>query len=280
MIDRRPVVIANQIKMHRSQHRGSFVLVEGKDDKLFCQRVTNNKATRVIVAEGKENVCDTIGILDRDGFRGVLGLVDADFDHIEGKTADSPNIVATELHDLECVQVQSAGLEAVLLEFASEPKLRRFERDVEHVVLSAARPIGCLRLYSARNALNLRFAGINYAKFVDKDALSTNNTALIREVKGRSNRPDLSEASLANGIDEIEQIHYDGWQLCNGDDLLGILGVGLRRLLGNQSAGNVRACRLRQVLRVASSSAEVFGRMELKEAFLDWELRNQGFKLL
>ena len=35
---RRPVVIANEIRLKRSQHPGAFLVVEGRDDRLFWER--------------------------------------------------------------------------------------------------------------------------------------------------------------------------------------------------------------------------------------------------
>ena len=279
MIDRRPNDLATQVRMHRSQYAGSFVLVEGKDDRLYCQQFLDLDLTKVIVAENKKNVCGTICLLEEDGFAGVLGLVDADFDHIEGAAARGPNVVVTELHDLESVLIQSEGLESLLAEYGNVQRLRGYRKDVRETLLAAARPVGCLRLYSARNGLDLRFAGMNYGKFVDRDDLSTDTAQLIGEVKRRSNRWDIADVSLADGIEEIERFGYDPWQLCNGDDLLGVLAIGLRRVFGNQNSTNVRRCRLRSALRLAYGP-HIFDQSRIKKSLQDWERRNQGFKLL
>jgi hypothetical protein len=38
MIGQQPVVIANEIRLWRALHKGAFMLVEGRDDRLFYER--------------------------------------------------------------------------------------------------------------------------------------------------------------------------------------------------------------------------------------------------
>ena len=79
MIARRPTIIANEIRMKRSQYQGTFLVVEGRDDRLFMERFICHEICKIEVAEGKENVCEVLRILESDNFMGVLGLIDADF---------------------------------------------------------------------------------------------------------------------------------------------------------------------------------------------------------
>lgn len=180
MMRRRPVVIANEIRLKRSQHAGSFLVVEGRDDRLFCQRFIDLASCKIVVAENKENVIDVVQILEENEFEGVVGVVDSDFDFIEGRIASSPNLASTDLHDLECMLLQSAALEALLSEFGSQTKLDGFGRDIREVLIAAASPTGYLRLYSERNGLDLRFDGINYSRCVDRQTLETDRQALIQ----------------------------------------------------------------------------------------------------
>src|SRR6267378_656553 len=97
---RRPVFIANEIRLKRSHHPGAFLVLEGRDDRLLNEVLTDRGACQIVVGEGKERVLDIVSILEHDGFPGVLGLVDADFDRING-VAYGPNVVVTDGHDLE-----------------------------------------------------------------------------------------------------------------------------------------------------------------------------------
>ena len=68
MMQRRSSVIANEIRLKRSQYQGTFWLVEGRDDRLLCQRFIDTASCKIIVAEGKARVCDVLQILDQDEF--------------------------------------------------------------------------------------------------------------------------------------------------------------------------------------------------------------------
>ena len=141
-LPRSAVVIANEIRLRRSQHRGTFVIVEGRDDRLFYERFFDLQQCKFIVADGKAKVCEVIRILDADSFRGVLGIVDADFDLLEEIPVSSLNVIQGDCHDLEATLVRSPALDRVLREFGSEDKIQRFVanagRDIRHVLLTAA----------------------------------------------------------------------------------------------------------------------------------------------
>lgn len=278
MIRRRPVVIANEIRMKRSQLQGSFLVVEGRDDRLFCERFVD-ASVNIVVAEGKEDVGEVIRILDEDRFPGVVGLVDADFDRIEGNEWPSANIILSDTHDLETMLILSSAFDRVLVEFGSREKIEAFGRDVREALITAAIPIGCLRLHSQQTELNLRFQGLSYSTCVNQQSLEINSAALIDAVKNRSQRPELSFDELDAAIQTLKALEYDPWQICSGDDLVSILAVGLRRALGTNSAASVNDEVLRRSLRLAYHDNE-FSNSQLAAVFREWEVRNPGYQIL
>lgn len=279
VIRRRPVVIANEIRLKRSQHRGAFLLVEGRDDRLFCERFVDSSGCKIVVGEGKESICDVLAILDEYHFTGALGLVDSDFDRIEGRVHGSPNLLSPDLHDLECMLLRSKALDMLIIELGSREKLQRFGRDVRDTLLMAAFPIGCLRLHSKQAGLNLKFDGLNYACCIDQNSLSVDPAALVEEVKNRSQRQDIPLDALTDAISMIEAEGHDPWELCSGADLLGIFSVGLRRALGTNSTTDVSHDQLRRELRLAYSEQE-FAASGLKQSLRDWENGNPPFRIL
>jgi hypothetical protein len=279
MIRRRPAVLANEIRMKRSQHLGAFIIVEGKDDRLFSERFFLKETCKIIVADGKGNVCDVVRILDDDGFRGHLGVVDSDFDRIEGRPPLSSNLVSHDLHDLECMLLQSNALELLLGEFGSREKLEGFGHNVRCALLTAAYPIGCLRLHSERTELRLNFQELTYTNCIDSDTLQINRGSLIREVKNRSQRPDIDEGALNEAIKTIEAEELDPWAICAGPDLMGILSLGLRRALGSNKAATIQEEHLQRCLRLAYSNDE-FAVSVLRSRLCDWESRNLPYRIL
>jgi hypothetical protein len=279
VIHRRPVVIANEIRMRRSQHVGAFLVTEGRDDRLLCERFISPADCKLVIAEGKTSVCEVIEILEDAGFSGVVGLIDADFDRIVNVQHSSPNIIVTESHDLECLLIRSSALEVVLGELASSEKLATFGNDFRAILLRAATPIGALRLYSHRAQLGLRFDGLRYPTFINRESLEIDSEALVKEVRNRTQRQNLPVHEILGGIKAVQTEGNDGWSLCCGDDLLGILSYGLRHAIGDNPAQLVSEEQLRRALRLAFSD-QLFQDSTLSAALRTWEKENATFRVL
>ncbi|WP_089727874.1 DUF4435 domain-containing protein [Candidatus Thiosymbion oneisti] len=91
--------IENEIIMGRHTHRGSFLLLEGEDDHKFWDRRVS-QGCELVIGDGKPNVEGAIIRLDTRRFSGALGVVDDDFDRLQGRALPSPNLLATDAHDL------------------------------------------------------------------------------------------------------------------------------------------------------------------------------------
>ena len=170
-MNRSPNVRANAIRLKRQEHEESFLVVEGRDDRLFFEQFVNRQYCWVIVADGKQNVADVVYILEADGFPGVAGVIDADLDHAEGIRPASANGIVLETVDLEALLIRSPALDRVLVELWSSDKIAGFGANVRDTLLAAALPIGCLRLHSRRFDLNLTFHGLRYARCIDAASL-------------------------------------------------------------------------------------------------------------
>jgi hypothetical protein len=282
-LPRSAVVIANELRLRRSQHQGTFVVVEGRDDRLFYERFLDIQQCKFVVADGKEKVCEVISILDAAGFHGALGIVDADFDLLDEIPMSSLNVIRGNCHDIEAMLIRSPALNRVLREFGSEDKIQKFVtkagRDICHVLLAAVSPLGYLRWHSLRSDLRLRFDGLPLARFVDMVTLTADRSKLIATVKNHSQRHDLDNEELGLAIRGIDNPQHDPWQLCNGHDLVGVLSIGLRKALGSQSAVAVGVEEIARALRLAYESVD-FATCELYRAIREWEQRNCPFQVL
>lgn len=100
----------------------SFLVVEGStDEKLYRSFIDEDKC-QIIVADGKTPAIEVLSLLKKEHFVGVLALVDADFDILEGKPAIE-NVLLTDTHDLETMLMRSPALAKVLREFSSPNKV-------------------------------------------------------------------------------------------------------------------------------------------------------------
>ena len=276
---RRPVSIANAIRMKRSHHPGCFLIVEGRDDRLFFEQFVNRSDCSIQVVDGKSNVVEVIGLLDADNFPGAVGVIDADLDHVEGYSWQSRNLIILETCDLEALLIKSRALERVLVERGSSEKITGRAKPPREELIDAAVPIGCLRLHSRRSELNLKFDGMRYKKFVDGGSLRTNVHDMVRDVKSLSRRSDLACDDAAREIRSIEDTVNDPWLVCCGTDMVAILGIGLRKALGTNDAGAVKPDLLRTYLRLAYERQELID-SRLGRDLREWAERNPGFQVL
>jgi hypothetical protein len=287
MQERAAVVIANSIRMKRPQYpTRTFLLVEGQDDKAFFGRYTDSDSCSITVAHGRPKVVEVILELDRSGFQGALGIVDADFEVLERRTPPSPNILVTDHHDVECMMLASPALKHLLRELGAEELISSFQAEkgselVSHL-LSIGKVVGYLRWASARHQWKLKFEGLSFKAFVREKDFSFELRQLLEEVRkhqgGRAG-PVPSVLDLEASIEEIKDPAHDAWHVCCGHDLVELLSIGLRRVLGKNNEGDVRVERLEQLLRLAYEEG-YFSRTTLFVSIQAWERRNPPFKVL
>lgn len=276
---RRPAVIANAIRLKRSNHKGSFLLVEGRDDRLFFEKFINLVTCKIVVVETKENVLDVIQHLEACGFPGILGIIDADFDRLEGASRVVTNLIVLETHDLETLLIRSNALDRVLVEFGSREKIENFARNIREALVCAAVAVGCLRLHSLRTRLNLKFQGLRYIMFIDSESLVVNDHFLVQQVLNRSQRSDLPIEPLKRAIKSLAMAGEDPWQICAGDDLISILSVALRRTLGTNNSKEVSTEILCKSLRLAYHDDD-FAKTRLIIDLQNWSVSNPGYEVL
>ena len=204
-----PGILAAEIEMHRLAHAGAFLVVEGKDDLRFWRRWRHSHC-ELVDGEGKKNVINGVRRLDSRGVRGVLGVVDSDYDTFRGEDLPSANLVATDAHDLECVLCRSQALEAVLAEHGDPSKIRRFEDGtgvaVRQSLLDRALVFGRVRLAATLWDDTQVMPELRVPRFLDEETWIVDGSALTNAVVAR------------------------------GHDMVEILRIGLRKVLGNTGA--------------------------------------------
>lgn len=120
-----PGTLAAEIKMTRANHSGAFLVVEGANDVRFWAP-RRHVDCELVDGEGKPNVVGVVQRLDTVKFDGVLGVVDSDYDSLNGVILGSDNLIATDAHDLECLLCRSSALATVLAKFGSSEVRKRF----------------------------------------------------------------------------------------------------------------------------------------------------------
>lgn len=266
-----PVGIVAEIRMRRTLHTGAFLVVEGKDDLRFW-KIRCHESCRLIEGQGKRNVVRGLMRLDAIEFEGVLGVVDSNEDHLAGKPLPSANIVATDAHDLECLLVRSSALNSVLAEFGNSQKIGRFEeqsgKDVRAALLERGLIFGRLRWADPATGLG------PIRRFVNEKEWVVDEAGLIHAAAESSDGIDAE--TLRRRIDQLPPM--DPWHVVRGHDLLELLKIGLRALLGDLPAStgvDSIASVLRQALRPADLRSTGLWR-DMRR----WENRHAPFVVL
>lgn len=271
------ITLANEVRLERAVHKGSFLLVEGDTDASLFRKFISVQDCAIVVCSGKENTFLATTILSRSGFCGALSIVDKDFADFLGSPVDEVPVFFTDHNDVEIMILSSTCLSYVLLEFGVDDKVDAVTQstgmEVCDILFDAAAFLGALRLLSLREEWHLKFEGMNY-KFLDANSYVLDEIRTVQHIVARSERrPSISELEVAE-IARLEKMAANSHRdICCGHDCVRILGRALRRSLGNTNLFNSEegAKQLSKVLRVAYGW-EQFRETELFRSILEWEL--------
>ena len=76
--------LANDVRMRRSVWKIAFLFVEGESDERLYSIFVGSSTCQIVVSHGRANLIEACEILNADGFKGFLGIIDADFCHARG----------------------------------------------------------------------------------------------------------------------------------------------------------------------------------------------------
>lgn len=274
-----PAEIENEIRMQRKLHAGSFLIIEGDDDHRFWRPRVAADLCELVIGDGKPNVVSAIGRLDDLPMTGALGIVDGDFDRLQGVQPQSQNLIATDEHDLECSLLRSSALERVLAELGDAGKIRRFEQrgqtSVRAALLQRGLLFGRLRWLALRQGGSQSFDALKPSqRFVDERSWEVNEQALHAAAVKTAicDRPETLGHLLSSLPDA------DPWCICQGHDLIELLKLGLRQVLGSLKASK-GAAEIAALLRQAHDDRELHSG-HLGRSIRRWESRNSPYRVL
>lgn len=274
--------IANTIRMKRQQNGGAFLVVEGINDERVYGLIIDKDTCSTEIAYGRENAIGAIQILNADGFAGVLAIMDADTTNVTGEVIPENNILQTDLHDLECMMLNSPAFDRILEEFGSAKRVSSFAKKTPLIAQQFAMNasvLGCLRLISLRDDLQLKFEGLTFSRFVSATNLKIDVVKMVREVTNNSQKHDLNKTELQERVVNEDQKGHDCWQISCGHDIVEILSFAFRKLFSGKNTGNVACDILERSLRLAYDAAYL-RETKLYRALVDWENSHSGFSIL
>jgi len=270
-------------KNHPSMREKVFVLLEGNTDVKFFRNIFNITTTNINRINGKEKIIKALQILQNEGFIKIIGIKDADFDHLENIIYDDINIFLTDYADIEIHMIESSAFQSLINEFSSENCYEEFLSVLKEKIYNKALLIGYLRWFNERyfkdkNCYILRFEGLNFNSFIEVSNcdFSINEENLLLEIISHSNC-QLTKEELEEQISHLKFISNNHLQICNGHDIAKILAY-LFNHRNNSEKTNIKQDRIEEALRLSYNISN-FQQTNLYKDLSIWE-KQHNIKIL
>ena len=199
-----------------SGRNGIWVLVEGDGDVSLFKKLLSAADLRVnSVPGGVDQLRIAVGHSDMQAMGRVIGIRDADFLHLDGKTESVNNLFLTDFHDAEMMlAANDEAFHALVCEHL--PRRSSASQDVRGELLESLKFLGGLRWLNDTEDLSLNFRGLSLGKFFDGGNLQLDEAECLDDVHARSPgkrcRVSIAEVSAKLvGVDDL-------LDLCNGHD--------------------------------------------------------------
>lgn len=245
--------VAAQVRLVRQADKRTVLVLEGETDARVFDRFIDKEACDIEIGFGRKNVIEAIDLLEDEGFVGVIGVADADFDRLLGVEHNLENLCLTDCHDLDLSIFASSALERYLAEHA-DPKLLSAAckgdlQEFRRLILTTSLELSCCRLASEKYGLRLYFKDLRHDQYVDL-SLTVDVQLLTNDVIQRSNTRCTVD-QLGRLIVAETDADHDLYQLANGHDVAAVLGIALRKLLGARRVEQTWASEIEAGLRLA-----------------------------
>lgn len=277
-----PDSLAATIKMLRTSHRGSFLLVEGDTDARAFKKIVVAECI-VQPCHDRDKLFGVVKILNTDDFAGFVAIADRDFDWAT-PALSADNLLYTDLNDFELMVIATSCFDVFLIEYANAEKLGAIEgatgKSIRDVVVSVAQVIGALRVLSRKNGWALSFKRPKI-KFAPRDTFDLEVERLIAAALGTGNRAVLpSDAEVGKLVKALIAEVSDPWKLSSGHDVCEIIAHGVHNVFGRAHVLLERTGEaIEEALRLCFSFA-AFRETRLFKLLRDWQDQNANYSVL
>lgn len=265
--------ILSEARMMRTDCKETYILIEGDSDKTFFRTLSEFPSSiRFRPVHGWEKVYETINLAQQEKYANIFGIIDKDYHLlINDGVVENEQLVFTDQNDIEMMMFFSSAFDKFLAVCADETKLAS-HMDPRKPVLSAASIIGALRAISLDKKYNLHFDGFDCKDFIDKNTLTPDLDRLIERIiqrtRSQGKHVNISIKELADEHQSFVQSNNVSF-LCNGHDVLDILGIAMNKLFASSSANQYNADNIFHYLLVGYP-VEEFQRSRLYQKLADW----------
>ena len=202
-----------------------FILLEGDSDIKLYRKLFNEKSTKIFSLPGGKNSLER-GLAELfEKFPLVIGIRDADFFHLEKKSAMVANLFLTDHHDMEMVMVASDDtFGSVAFEYFDHNSEKHV--DLRSQLLSATSFVGYLRWFNELNDAAFIFMNFPFGEFYNHKSMEFDEVGFIHMLLKRS--PDAKIKDVAYILEQVNclrEIDHELFQLCNGHDFIKVMAL-------------------------------------------------------
>jgi len=262
----------NDIKFNISHPKNqgiNFVLVEGDSDiRLFRKLFDSDKCKVECVPGGKPKVKDCVAELLPE-YALIVGVLDADFSHLEKTNEEKDNIFLTDYHDIEMtILAQDDVLHTILFEYTN------IHKNNHHTfcdnILETIEQISYLKWLNERENLRLTFKKVGFQDLISISNFRLNfNEYLSRVLAKSKDAITRDEILIYEKIHELTRLNPDLFHLTNGHDAL-IVFTKYFRSKENKGLSDSNVAR---VFRAAFTNA-CFRETKLHKSLKSWANKN------
>jgi len=298
----KPSDIANEARMkrgpaeRRTGEKLAIVIVEGCADQLLYTTILDISKCLVITAFGKNNAIQALQILLTDNTPGVMGLIDDDFDSLEGRNLRSANLTVSDTHDLETLLFVASSLDKFLNTLLL-PEKREYLvvlcENVRKKLIELGSPIGFVRWLFKKENMLIDFRSVSFRAFIDHRRLTVDLDSCVEEILSRNGGCRLSKQDIQIRLHKLIKTAPYPWSLCQGHDLVKILLLIMPQLLSAYSPSNRDEARMYidQIQQKIPTEARIteqlimcyeqdeFRKTNIYTDIKKWENRNSPYKL-
>lgn len=227
---------------HPSNKNKVFILLEGNTDIKLFRKFFVKDYTDTTGLVGKEKVIKALEILIAEGYTQIIGIKDADFDHLLS-TQTVHNLFITDFHDMEIQMIESHALDSVVAEY---DKVGISSIDIKEKIYAAILTIGYARYFNEKKKYvgeerDLSFDSLKFQNFIqlkDEQLLFDEVnflSELISESKKRKPTLQITKQQLKNEIESLKSQSLGRCQICSGHDMTKVLGLVLLKRIDEKT---------------------------------------------
>lgn len=259
-----------------------YLIVEGESDEHFFENILDCSKCKVMNLEGKAEVKKFIEDQNSANKKGYLGIVDADFEHIDGYEEQVKNVIITDVHDIEMLMFSSnPNMRRIYSELTENMIINNFEEKHQKSfldsIIKVAYDIGLLKMVMKRPKYYVNMKDIFYSDIINKE-FELDIDTLIERVKKKHHT--LYE--IKKEMENLREKNFDEFQVCCGHDVTNILAISFTSEqndgLGYGKRRYVDGKEIERLLR-AVYDFEHFLCTKLYSAITEWENSNNIYIL-